>query len=385
MTRTREKNHDTRVAVLLSGNLFTHVSERADAEATLACCAGSFQRNILVANEKHATVHVFAHVWSVGWNRIQSLVEHYFAPQAIWVDEDPVESKRGSEVPIGMGASVGRGLRLVRQQEVLHNVSYTIVLATRYDLVYFSPFLIHLLNPALLWTANWCRAIGAETYCNATHCCHALSRYVPDIGGGLPDHWAASSLSNMESFFVNMSAEYGTTYKSHSYGAHGSFYDRAVHSGLRLGRYLYHRLDYANFRDVFIPAGPTQMGHPFERDGTAFDRQDGSSEYLLHTATASNTSHRYEPWRHPHAGQLPPHNPGCSGRCWGVHEGLEANGWGSHCTGLSGCTSRQPGARRPFFFNGCPLLKSTRCGTAGRCICPSIDQVRPNMTYNVAW
>ena len=126
--------------------------------------------------------------------------------------------------------------------------------------MYYVDFQLQLLNPNLLYVANWCKdACEAD---GVTPIWPALTvfgcqRACPHTGGWLrdsrclPDFWYASNLSNMRRMFYNMSA----SFDEHKFGptncpgGHGIVRGRTYYLNIQLGRYLTHEKEYDFIRD----------------------------------------------------------------------------------------------------------------------------------------
>lgn len=148
--------------------------------------------------------------------------------------------------------SFWRGLRLKNQVEQAGGFRYEWVIIMRPDIYFFRPFDLGELNKDLFYVANWCHATGKpivedEWPVGAVGCrtlqTHSLDRF------GIPDFWFAASSANMDAVFGHRPVYPKGPAGS---GLHGFILNVIQFNGmgLRIGRYLYHHLDYDYWRHI---------------------------------------------------------------------------------------------------------------------------------------
>lgn len=148
--------------------------------------------------------------------------------------------------------SFWRGLRLKNHVEQTGGFRYEWVIIMRPDIYFFRPFDLGELNKDLFYVANWCHATGKpivedEWPVGAVGCrtlqTHSLDRF------GIPDFWFAASSANMDAVFGHRPVYPKGPAGS---GSHGFILNVIQFNGmgLRIGRYLYHHLDYDFWRHI---------------------------------------------------------------------------------------------------------------------------------------
>ena len=158
----------------------------------------------------------------------------------------------------GMFRSIEAGLRLRKEYEEKHDISYDWVYTVRHDTVFRNDFELETLNPNLFYVANWCKDNRDETTSSLTSAglllCHTLHVYPHDIKDGVPDFWFLANSANMDKVFMNFEKDFeaGVFEPTESCCNHAKLGGRlfVMHDRgeLQIGRYKAHRYDFELYR-----------------------------------------------------------------------------------------------------------------------------------------
>ena len=167
----------------------------------------------------------------------------------------------------------------------VHEHEYAMVLLTRWDVVFYTPFEMHLLNTELFYLAHWCRATGPAH--SSAHRARSLEPYggCPDFLGA-PDWIFTANPAMMHLFwdgflegllegawrlpgFRESRNELMTCPGNHAFVLGRAVY-LAEGGAIRLGRYKYHNMDFDFIRvsegsmsEAYRP--PSEINHSANR------------------------------------------------------------------------------------------------------------------------
>ena len=162
--------------------------------------------------------------------------------------------------------------------------SYAMVFMTRWDVVFYTPFEMHVLNPGLFYLAHWCRATGPR---HLNQNARSLEPFTgcPDFLGA-PDWFYVAAPATMRLFFDTFFDDLlqgkwhppGFRDSGHDLvtcpGNHAFVLGRALYLAergqLRLGRYKFHMMDFDFIRltepsPMFAYRPPSEINHSANR------------------------------------------------------------------------------------------------------------------------
>ena len=170
----------------------------------------------------------------------------------LWLEPMPAPADVNVAVERATGAFYFL-LGVKRALSMLDSAS-SFVLMLRWDVVFYSPFRLTHLDSQRLYVANWCRATVAPS-ANQTSSCRGLRPFAfsplhCSDTEGVPDFWLAGSSATMRRSLLDAADDYveGFVQPKGCPGLHGilagAVQRASEQRGVRLGRYLYHQLDY---------------------------------------------------------------------------------------------------------------------------------------------
>ena len=138
------------------------------------------------------------------------------------------------------------------------------VMLLRWDSMFLVPFLFNGLPSHLLYRANWCRAYGELKVGLSGQSCRRIAQFAhcpgPSDGRGSPDFWMLGNRSTLNTAFRGtaealLSKTLGSDGCCCMHGHLNYIFSRAQQSGVPLGRYKYHHLDYTFVRSYQLASG----------------------------------------------------------------------------------------------------------------------------------
>jgi len=200
------------------------------------------------------TVDVAGHTWDT--QMAPTIREHFdlvgedFVP---WPDRDDTRQFCGVGGCFSGGQffSYERAMRLLLKVEEQRGAPYDLVLLLRWDVVYFSDFIVDGLDRDVIYAANWCRATGDEQVIDGRRC-RNVEFFYGDATKGLPDFWFLGPSKHLNPVFSHLwTPLQESQLKPYGiYGAHGLIPARIDELNIPIGRYLNHHLDFDFIREV---------------------------------------------------------------------------------------------------------------------------------------
>ena len=160
---------------------------------------------------------------------------------------------------LGMFESIEAALRLRKEYQEKHSITYDWVFVVRHDVYYRNDFEFNRLNPSLFYIANWCSAASGAQHQHTMAAegplnCHELERFKADHLGGVPDFWFLASPATMDHVFLDFTRDlessiFRPTKACCNHGKLGGrlfpMHDRGE---IQIGRYKAHHIDYSLYR-----------------------------------------------------------------------------------------------------------------------------------------
>lgn len=177
---------------------------------------------------------------------------------------------------------------------------YDWVLWTRFDAYYPRAFEIPKLNNSLFYIPYWCKASGIIIYKDDERVCRQLNYFLPHDATGIPDFWFLSNYEMFRTVMKNISSDFANNKFATGGTAawHGEMFGRLKQSGVPVGRYWYHHLDYDYIRMISNEEGDLFGRHTcwnqtlewlysdeFVPRNPAAERKLGEASYCPNTAS----------------------------------------------------------------------------------------------------